>query len=116
MGRKANLHLYETFVSILETSPGILIQHVKAYGPIRMQPQWTRAQWGNYYADRIAKGYEDDWADYHIRWHMREIETLVMQTSRLHWITKDSRLLLEPIQNLILHKTLNNILLIETSI
>jgi len=26
----------------------------------------SRAQWGNYYADQIAKGYEEDWADYHI--------------------------------------------------
>jgi len=39
MGRKANLPIYETLVSILETSPGILIQHVKAHGPIKKQSQ-----------------------------------------------------------------------------
>jgi len=58
--RKANLPIYEALVSILETSPGILIQHVKAHRLTQKQPQWTRAQWGNYYADRIAKGHEDD--------------------------------------------------------
>jgi len=71
MGRKDNLPIYETLVSILETSPDILIQHVKAYERTQKQPQWTRAQWGNYYADRIAKGNEDDWADHHIQWPMR---------------------------------------------
>jgi hypothetical protein len=111
MGRKANLPIYETLVSILEASPGILIQHVKAHGPIQKQPQWTRAQWGNYYADRIAKGHEDEWADHHIRWPMREIESIVMQSSRWHWITKDRHLLLEPLHHLILHKTLDAYLL-----
>jgi len=79
MGRKAKLHIYETLVSILETTPGIFIQHAKAHRPTQKQPQWTRAQWGNYYADRIAKGQEDEWADHHIRWPMRELESLVMQ-------------------------------------
>jgi len=107
MGRKANLPIYEALVSILETTPGILIQHVEAHGLTQKQPQWTRAQWGNYYAVRIAKGHEDDWADHHIRWPMRELESLVMQSSRWHWITKDRHLLLEPLQHLILHKTLD---------
>ena len=69
MGHKANRPIYEALVSILETTPGILIQHVKAHGPTQ-----TRAQWGNYYADRIAKGHEDEWADNHIRWPMSELE------------------------------------------
>jgi len=94
MSRKAELPIYETIVGILEKSPGILIQHVKAHGPIQKQPYWTRAQWGNYYADRLAKWLQDDWADHHIRWPMRELETL-MQTSRWHWITNDRHLLLE---------------------
>jgi len=107
MGRKANLPIYEALVSVLETTPGILIQHVKAHGPIHKQSQWTRAQWGNYNADRIAKGHEDEWADHHIRWPMRELESLVMQLSRWHWITEDRHLLLEPLQHLIHHKTLD---------
>jgi len=39
MERKADLPIYETFVSILETSPGILIQYFKAHGPTQKQPQ-----------------------------------------------------------------------------
>jgi len=62
MGRKANLPIYETIVSILEKSPGILIQHVKAHGHIQKQPHWTRAQWGNHYVDRLVKGLQDEWA------------------------------------------------------
>jgi len=44
MGRKANFPIYETIVNILVEAPGILIQHVKAHGPVQKQPNWTGAQ------------------------------------------------------------------------
>jgi len=47
-GRKANLPIYETIVSLLEKAPGIKLAHVKAHGDLKKQPQWTREQWGNY--------------------------------------------------------------------
>ena len=55
-GQKANLPIFETIVALLEGTPEIRIQHVKAHGPIKKQTSWTREQWGNFYADRIAKG------------------------------------------------------------
>jgi len=32
MGRKANLSIFEAIVSLLETVPGITLEHVKAHG------------------------------------------------------------------------------------
>jgi len=111
LGRKANLPIYETIVALLEQTPTIRIQHVKAHGPIKGKSSWTREQFGNYYADRIAKGIEEDIAYNHLRWPVPELETLVMSTSKWHWITKERHLLLEPIGSLIQHKTLNTYLL-----
>jgi hypothetical protein len=66
-GRKANLPLYETIIALLETAPGIKLAHIKAHGNIKKQASWTRQQWGNYYADRLAKGDEDIWSAKHMR-------------------------------------------------
>jgi len=55
-GRKANLPIYEAIVTLLEAAPGIKLAHVKAHGDLKKQSQWTRAQWGNFYADKLAKG------------------------------------------------------------
>jgi len=112
-GRRANLPIYEIIVSILETSPGIRSQHAKYHGFIRMKPQRTREQLENYYAYRIAKGREDDWADHHIRWSMCEIETIVMQRSSWHWLIKNWHLLFQPIYHLSLHKNLDLYLIVR---
>ena len=92
-GRKANLPIYKTIVALLDTSPGIRQAYVKAH--------WTRAQWGNVYADRLAKGDEDIWATRHVRWPIPYLENLVMRTSPWHWISQERHLLLEPISQLI---------------
>jgi hypothetical protein len=105
-GRKANLPLYETIIALLETAPGIKLAHIKAHGDIKKQPNWTREQWGNYYADRLAKGDEDSWVTKHLRWPIRDLENLVMTTSSWHWISPVKHLLLEPIQHMIQTKIL----------
>jgi hypothetical protein len=110
-GRKANFPIYETIVAMLEETPEIRIQHVKAHGPIKQQTSWTREQWGNFYADRIAKGVGEETAVNHLHWPVPELEELVMSTSKWHWITKERHLLLEPIRQLIQHKTVNSYLM-----
>ena len=106
-GRKANLPIYEAIVTLLETAPGITLVHVKAHGDQKKQTQWTRAQWGNFYADKLAKGDTEHWATKHLRWPVPELETLVMNLSPWHWISKDKHLLLEPMQQLIQNTTIN---------
>jgi hypothetical protein len=105
-GCKANLPLYETIIALLETAPGIKLAHIKAHGDIKKQPTWTREQWGNYYADRLAKGDEDSWARKHLRWPIKDLENLVMAKSTWHWISSERHLLLEPMQQLIQTKIL----------
>jgi hypothetical protein len=110
-GRKANLPIYETIVELLTLSPGIQLKHVKAHGDIKKQSQWTREQWGNYYADRLAKGVDDELSIRHISWPAAELEKLAMSHSKWHWISNDNHLLLEPIQKLIQHNVLVNYLI-----
>jgi exonuclease III len=110
-GRKANLPIYETIVELLKLSPGIELKHVKAHGDITKQSQWTREQWGNYYADRLAKGVDDELSVRHIRWPASELEQLTMSHSKWHWVSTDNHLLLEPIQKLIQHNVLVNYLI-----
>jgi hypothetical protein len=110
-GRKANLPIYEAIVELLTLSPGIQLKHVKAHGDIKKQSQWTREQWGNYYADRLAKGVDDDLSTRHIRWPVSELEKLTMSHSKWHWVSTDNHLLLEPIQKLIQHNVLVNYLI-----
>ena len=105
-GRKANLPIYETIIELLHQSPGIQIKHVKAHGDVKKQSKWTREQWGNYYADRLAKGVDDGLSFRHIRWPANELEKLVMSHSKWHWVSTDNHLLLEPIQQLIQHNIL----------
>ena len=107
LGRKANLPLYEAIVSLLEVAPGIKLEHVKAHGDLKKQSQWTRAQWGNFYADKLAKGDTEHWATRHLIWPVPELETLAMNLSPWHWISKDKHLLLEPIQQLLQNQTIN---------
>jgi len=106
-GRKANLPIYEAIVTLLEAAPGIKLAHVKAHGDLKKQSQWTRAQWGNFYADKLAKGDTENWASKHLRWPVPELETMVMNLSPWHWISKDRHLLLEPLQQLIQNTTIN---------
>ena len=107
LGRKANLPLYEAIVSLLEAAPGIKLEHVKAHGDPKKQSKWTRAQWGNFYADKLAKGDTEHWATRHLIWPVPELETLAMNLSPWHWISKDKHLLLEPLQQLLQNKTIN---------
>jgi exonuclease III len=107
LGRKANLPIYEAIVSLLEAAPGIKIEHVKAHGDPKKQSKWTRAQWGNFYADKLAKGDTDHWATKHLIWPVPELETLAMNLSPWHWVSKDKHLLLEPVQQLIQNTTIN---------
>jgi hypothetical protein len=106
-GRKANLPIYEAIVTLLEAAPGIKLSHVKAHGDLKKQSQWTRAQWGNFYADKLAKRDTEHWAPRHLRWPVPELETRVMNLSPWHWISKDRHLLLEPLQQLIQNTTIN---------
>ena len=55
MGREGDLPLFQYLLSALQRLPNIRLVHVKAHGDIKKQLQWTRPQWGNYYADLIAK-------------------------------------------------------------
>jgi exonuclease III len=105
-GRKANLPIYETIINLLETAPGIKIAHIKAHGDKKKQSTWTRQQWGNYYADRLAKGDEEIWSTRHMRWPIQDMERLVMNISPWHWISSGKHLLLEPIHQLIQTKIL----------
>jgi hypothetical protein len=107
LGRKANLPLYEAIVSLLETAPGIKLEHVKAHGDPKKQSKWTRAQWGNFYADKLAKGDTEHCATKHLSWPVPELETLAMSLSPWHWVSKDKHLLLEPVQQLIQNLTIN---------
>jgi len=107
LGRKANLPIYEAIVSLLEAAPVIKIEHVKAHGDPKKQSKWTRAQWGNFYADKLAKGDTDHWATKHLIWLVPELEILAMNLSPWHWISKDKHLLLEPVQQLIQNTTFN---------
>jgi len=107
LGRKANLPLYEAIVSLLETAPGIKLEHVKAHGDPKKQSKWTRAQWGNFYADKLAKGDTEHCATKHLSWPVPELEALAMSLSPWHWVSKDKHLLLEPIQQLIQNLTIN---------
>ena len=100
-------NLMVNWIHILEQSPASTIQHVKANGPVKLQRKWKREQWGNIYADRIAKGLDEDWATTHIRWPVPELETLTLSISKWHWINQDRHLLLEPISSLIQRKTLD---------
>jgi len=107
LGRKANISLYEAIVSLLEAALGIKLAHVKAHGDPRKQSQWTRAQWGDFYAGKLAKGDAEHWATKHLSWPIPELETLEMNYSHWHWISKDKHLLLEPLQQLIQYTTIN---------
>jgi len=55
----------------------------------------------------LAKGDTDHWATKHLIWHVPELETLAMNLSPWHWITKDKNQLLQPVQQLIQNKTIN---------
>ena len=100
MGRKANFPLYETISRLLQKNNQIRLVHVKAHGPLHKQESWSRAQWGNYYADRIAKGYTDTHATRHISWPISSLEVLAMEQSPWHWISEDNHLLLEPLHSI----------------
>ena len=55
MGREGDLPLFQYLLASLHRLPNIRLVHVKAHGDVKKQLQWTRPQWGNYYADLIAK-------------------------------------------------------------
>jgi len=58
MGREGDLPLFQYLSLQLQRNPRIHLVHVKAHGDIKKCLQWTRPQWGNYYADLIAKNQE----------------------------------------------------------
>ena len=101
MGRKANFPLFEIIAQLLHDHPFIRLEHVKAHGPIHKQSTWTRAQWGNYYADRIAKGFIDEHAPRHICWPIQSLEEIVKRYSPWHWISTEKHILLEPILDIL---------------
>jgi hypothetical protein len=103
MGREDNLPLYEYLLTLMARNPGIVLQHVKAHGDYKKNVKWSRPQWGNYYADLLAKNDTSVFSDIHRTIPIGEIESLVRRHSRWHWITDKGHLLLES-----LPKTLQN--------
>ena len=99
MSRKANFPLYETIALMLKKNSQIRLVHVKAHGPLHKQESWSRAQWGNYYADKIAKGHTDSYSSRHLRWPISALEMIVKEQSPWHWVSDDHHLLLEPLQS-----------------
>jgi len=109
--RKANLPIYEAIVTLLEAGPGIKLAHIKAHGDLKKKSQWRRAQWGDFYADKLAKEDTEHWVPRHLRWPVSELETRVMNLSPWNWISKNRHLLLEPLLQLIQNTTINAYLL-----
>ena len=66
MSHTANLPLYFLLLAYLGTFPSICLSHVKAHGPTKKMPNWTRQQWGNYSADKIAKNDTVGFSDNHL--------------------------------------------------
>ena len=98
MARKPNLPMCQTTIHLLQEQADIALAHVSAYGPIKQQPEWTRAQWGNFNADKLTKRSTEDQADKHIIWPMQELEGIAMTYSPWHWVSEKRYLLLEPLQ------------------
>ena len=55
MGREGNLPLFQFLLMLLQRNPQIQLVHVKAHWDIKKCLNWTRPQWGKYYADLLAK-------------------------------------------------------------
>jgi hypothetical protein len=82
MGREDNLPLYEYLLTLMARNPGIALQHVKAHGDYKKNKKWSRPQWGNYYADLLAKNDTSVFSDVHRTIPIGEIEKLVRRHSR----------------------------------
>ena len=101
MGREGDLPLFQYLLSALQRLPNIRLVHVKAHGDIKKQLQWTRPQWGNYYADLIAKNQESAFSHDHLEMDLFPIEQLVRSSSPWHWVHSNGHLALEPLLQLI---------------
>ena len=78
MGREANLPIIETILLLLSKNPMITLRHVKAHGKKTKLKEWTREQWGNMYADAIAKNQVTSFSRQHIELSLHYMEQLVM--------------------------------------
>ena len=78
MGREANLPVIETILLLLSKNLDISLSHVKAHGKKTKLSKWTRAQWGNHYADAIAKNQLPAFSSQHMEFSLLQMEQLVM--------------------------------------
>jgi hypothetical protein len=95
MGREGNLPLYESLLIMLARNPNISLRHVKAHGDYKKNKKWTRPQWGNYYADLIAKNDSREYSRNHLEWSLLPLERIVRSNSKWHWIQNTGHLLLD---------------------
>ena len=87
MGREGDLPLFQYLSLQLHRNPRIHLVHVKAHGDIKKCLQWTRPQWGNYYADFIAKNQESAFStNHHTEMNLVPMEQLVRTHSPWHWL------------------------------
>jgi hypothetical protein len=100
MGRKANLPLFEIILLLLSKNPMISLEHVKAHGSKTKLAEWTRAQWGNLYADAIAKDQTDTFSKEHMEMSLIQMEKLIMSQNSWFWKTAAGHLALEPLRQL----------------
>jgi len=75
-GPRGDLPLFQYLLTSLHRLPNIRLVHVKAHGDVKKQLQWTRPQWGNYYADLIAKNQESAFSYDHLEMDLLPIEQL----------------------------------------
>jgi len=101
MGRKGNPPLFQYLLPSLHRLPNVRLVHVKAHEDVKKQLQWTRPQWGNCYADLIAKNQESAFSYDHVEMDLLPIEQLVWSSSPWHWALSNGHLALEPLLQLI---------------
>ena len=95
MGLEDNLPLLEYMLIQLARNPHITLRNVKAHGDFKKNKTWTRSQWGNYYADLIAKNDDSYFSNSHLEWSLLPVEQLVLTHSKWHWVNESGHLLLE---------------------
>ena len=85
MGRKANLPLFEIILLLLSKNPMNSLEHVKAHGSKTKLAEWTRAQWGNLYADAIAKDQTDTFSKEHMEMSLIQMKKIIMSQNSSLW-------------------------------
>jgi hypothetical protein len=102
MGREGDLPLFQYLIMQLNRNPRIRLEHVKAHGDIKKCQKWSRPQWGNYYADLIAKNQESAFSvNHHTEMDLLPLEQLVRTHSSWHWLRANGHLVLEPLPQVI---------------